>query len=227
MRSRKPGRLGEIAAAARLVFTRQGWRLTQMADVAREAGVSTGSLYAYVDGKEALFELALVEAADGLDEAAARAERFAPIGLDARMAAIRAARFDEAQWPMVVADAAAGPAAVGAALGELHDRLGPLRRLIWLLDRCAGDAPGLDLAWQGEIRGRYIAHLTRLVAGATGDADLDRAEVRARALMEMTVWMAMHRHRDPRPPSVDEATARATVIEIGTASAANWRAGGA
>ncbi len=213
--------------AARVVFTRQGWRSTQMADVAREAGVSAGALYAYVDGKEALFELALAEATDGLDPAVASAERFVPIGLAARMAAIRASRFDAAHWPQIAGvETATDPAALGAALGELHDRLGPLRRLIWLLDRCAGDAPGLDLAWQSEIRGRYIADLTRLVVRVTGDADPDRAEVRARALMEMTVWMAMHRHRDPRPPNVDETTARATVVEIGIASAARWRSDG-
>jgi AcrR family transcriptional regulator len=54
MRMRKPGRLRDIGAAALAVFTRQGFRLTQMADVAREAGISVGALYSYVDGKEAL-----------------------------------------------------------------------------------------------------------------------------------------------------------------------------
>jgi AcrR family transcriptional regulator len=49
-------------AAALAVFTGQGFRLTQMADVAREAGISVGALYSYIDGKEALLELAFAQA---------------------------------------------------------------------------------------------------------------------------------------------------------------------
>jgi hypothetical protein len=42
--------------------------------------------------------------------------------------------------------------------------------------------------------------------------------------MEMVVWMAAHRHRDPMPPVVDEAVARSTTIALGVAALA--RGGG-
>ena len=42
-----------------MVFSRHGYRRTQMADVARQAGVSPGNLYNYVDSKDALFYLVL------------------------------------------------------------------------------------------------------------------------------------------------------------------------
>ena len=50
-------RLETIATAATKVFGRLGYRGTRTADVAREAGISSGSLFTYVESKEALFHL--------------------------------------------------------------------------------------------------------------------------------------------------------------------------
>ena len=55
-----PGaRLDHVVEAAARVFARKGFRRSQMADVAREAGVSPGNLYNYVESKEELFFLVL------------------------------------------------------------------------------------------------------------------------------------------------------------------------
>ena len=56
-RRRPPDRLPQIIDAAIDVFIRKGYRRTQMSDVARAAGVSQGSLYNYVESKDALFYL--------------------------------------------------------------------------------------------------------------------------------------------------------------------------
>ena len=56
-RRRPPDRLPKIIDAAIEVFIRKGYRRTQMSDVARAAGVSQGSLYNYVESKDALFYL--------------------------------------------------------------------------------------------------------------------------------------------------------------------------
>src|SRR5512147_460823 len=58
-----PGRLAAIADAAARVFTRQGFRLSQVADVAREAGVAAGTVYLYAADKTALLDLAIRAAA--------------------------------------------------------------------------------------------------------------------------------------------------------------------
>lgn len=228
MRTRKPGRLRDIGIAARVVFTRQGYRLTQMADVAREAGVSAGALYSYVDGKEALFELALIAAA-GLIDAAEEAEgRFVPAGLAATIERLRDFIVAASNWPEIngaLAREAVAPAAVGPVIGELFDWLGPQRHLIWLLDRCSAEVPGLDGVYQAEVRGRYMADLAQLVGRASGDADGQRAAMRARGLMEATVWLAMHRHRDRQPPAGDDALARATAVEMAVAAVTGWRGG--
>ncbi len=52
-------RLQRIIDAATKVFAEQGYGRTQMAEIAKEAGVAPGSIYLYVKGKEALFDLVL------------------------------------------------------------------------------------------------------------------------------------------------------------------------
>ncbi len=56
-RSRPPDRLDQILQAATRVFARTGLENSRMSLVASEAGVSQGTLYNYVESKEALFRL--------------------------------------------------------------------------------------------------------------------------------------------------------------------------
>lgn len=63
---RKDARPGEILDAALDVFVRQGYAATRIQDVARQAGVTTGTLYVYFAGKEAVFEAAVFHAMDAM-----------------------------------------------------------------------------------------------------------------------------------------------------------------
>jgi AcrR family transcriptional regulator len=56
----KEGRRTDILAAAKKVFARKGYHATTIADIAKAAKLSYGSIYWYFDSKEALFH-ALVE----------------------------------------------------------------------------------------------------------------------------------------------------------------------
>src|SRR5260221_5063714 len=58
-RKRPEDRLDQLADAALTGFGGAGVRLAQMDDIAAEMGVAKGTLYGYVDSKEALFALAL------------------------------------------------------------------------------------------------------------------------------------------------------------------------
>ena len=58
-----PDRFQEMIAAATGVFIAQGYRRTQMVDVAQAMGVAKGTVYLYVESKEALFD-AVVRYAD-------------------------------------------------------------------------------------------------------------------------------------------------------------------
>ena len=61
-RTRSTIRLAALAEAAVQAFVDDGYRRTRIEDVARAAGLSTGTVYLYADGKEALFELAVRQA---------------------------------------------------------------------------------------------------------------------------------------------------------------------
>src|SRR5262245_20831984 len=54
-----PQRFQDLVDAATAVFIAQGYRRTQMADVAAAMGVAKGTLYPSVASKEALFDVAL------------------------------------------------------------------------------------------------------------------------------------------------------------------------
>src|SRR2546428_9993122 len=57
-------RLAKLVDCATEVFIAQGYQRTQMADVAKALGVAKGTLYLYVESKDALFDL-VARCADG------------------------------------------------------------------------------------------------------------------------------------------------------------------
>lgn len=65
----KAARRGELLAAAKSVFARKGFHGTTIADVARGAGASYGTVYWYFDSKEALFDAVVEAEGDALQAA--------------------------------------------------------------------------------------------------------------------------------------------------------------
>lgn len=59
---RKDARPGEILDAALAVFVRQGFAATRIQAIARQTGVTTGTVYLYFPSKEAVFEAAVLQA---------------------------------------------------------------------------------------------------------------------------------------------------------------------
>src|SRR5215470_9449538 len=62
----------EISAAALQVFARRGLHQTTLDDVAKEAGISKGTIYLYFKNKEDLFIAAAQQVVPGLDELVSR-----------------------------------------------------------------------------------------------------------------------------------------------------------
>ena len=60
-RRRKEDRPAEILAAALKTFSSKGFTATNLVEVAKEAGVSKGTLYLYFESKEALFKAVVSE----------------------------------------------------------------------------------------------------------------------------------------------------------------------
>jgi AcrR family transcriptional regulator len=217
-RTRPPGRLDAILDAARDVFLGGGYRQARMADVARAAGVSPGLLYSYAAGKDALFHL-VVQREIGMpfDDALPMP---AP-DLDALEAFGRRALREVATLPTLDA-ADAGPPAdpraeMEALVGELYDRVLRYRVFIKLMERSAAERP--ELAARFYDRGRtplldgIAHHLERRVADGS-IAPLADPAVAARYVVEVVAWFANHRFGDRDGAELDDARARATVVEL-------------
>jgi len=104
----------EILEAARRCFARSGFRGASISDICEEAGIRSGHLYHYFDGKEAIVE-AMVEA--GLAEAAAEfsrleddADPLAPLRSELQKFVKRAAAGERAIAIEILAEAARNPA---------------------------------------------------------------------------------------------------------------------
>jgi len=224
MRRKPAGRLHQIADAAIIVLSQQGYRLTQMADVAREAGLSAGALYSYVEGKEALLHLALAHAFElEFDESDLPYRVSSP---DETLHLLKREFKRPAVWPVLSKKIRAGsvplqPADLAGVAAELYDTMHARRRRIWLLDRCARDVPEIADLYVKQVKAQYLKDLAAFIAAGQVQGLFNRdidSPTAARALLEMTAWLAMHRLRDALPLQVDEDQVRqAAVLLIGNA----------
>lgn len=218
-----PERFGQLIEAATATFISHGYRLTQMADVADAMGLAKGTLYGYVESKEALFDAA-VRFADG--HLALPRTTDLPLRTPKRgrtVAYVRERIAGEAA-DMVLLRVVGGQLTfataaeeLSAVLSDLYRRMARNRRALKLIDRCAADYPDLAEVWFGE--GRWAQHqllVEVLQAGAKLRRlrHLEQPAVAARAMLETIAFWAMHRHFDPSPQQVEDAIAERAVIDL-------------
>jgi len=221
-RSVPDDRLARLVECATEVFIAQGYRRTQMADVAKALGVAKGTLYLYVESKDALFDLVArcADDAGSLEKLPALPIRTPKPGATVKYVRERLARHQV-------------PAALTAALGrsrvadpraelegivrELYDALVRNRRGIKLLDRSAPDHPELAALWFEGARGGLVHLLGRYLEDRSRRRllrPLPDPAVAARLLIETVVFWAIHRHWDAHPQPVDESVAKETVLRF-------------
>jgi AcrR family transcriptional regulator len=209
-------RFQSLLEAATAVFLEQGYRRTQIADVANRLGVAKGSIYTYVESKEALFDCALRHA-DSLEPVQlpdALPVTTPPPG--STLETVRKRVAAEGVLPALLAALTRTrvthvAAELEAILGELYDTLARHRTAIKLLDRCAHDYPELAKVWHSQGREGALALLTRYLEDRARRGSLRRFEdsaIAARIALETLVLWAVHRHWDPTPQVVDEGSAR-------------------
>jgi AcrR family transcriptional regulator len=217
-----PDRLAQLVQCATAVFIEQGYQRTQMADIAAALGVAKGTLYLYVEGKDALFDLVL-RCADverpfarlpslplpapkpGETLQYVRERLAANQALPALAGALTRQRVTDARAELTV------------IVRELYDTLARNRHGITLLDRSARDHPELAALWFEGARGGVMAMLTQYLENRMRRKLVRPAPdvaVAARLLLETLVFWAVHRHWDPHPQPVDDAVARETVIQF-------------
>jgi AcrR family transcriptional regulator len=222
-------RIERLIECATEVFIDQGYRRTQMSDIASALGVAKGTLYLYVDSKEALFDL-VARYADDI-RALPKPVKL-PVSTPRPGATVRYVRerLSRNKVPQTLAAALGARrvsdagAELSAIASELFDTLEANRRGIKLLDRSARDLPEVAALWfQGARAGLIQAlqsYLDDRVRRGLLRAYPDTA-VAARIAIETLVFWAVHRHWDPQPQVVEEAAVKNTVIKFIVTSFAN------
>ncbi|MFI4975365.1 MAG: TetR/AcrR family transcriptional regulator [Caulobacterales bacterium] len=221
-------RTRQVARAALACFINGGYRLTQIAHVSERLGVSIGSIYRYVESKEALFHIAALEAVGWLPDDIELPVKVS--GLGETVAVIRDAATRTQLWPrlLAAADAPGAPDAEAEArsiAGELFDLVSLRADLICLLDRCAQDVPELVEVFDDHVRRRYFGDLLRWVSRrglVPKGGGLDEYAL-TRGALEAVVWLGQKRVGDATATAITDDQARAAAVRI-FASAFDYRA---
>ena len=217
-----PDRFQQLVDCATRVFIEQGYARTQMADVADAMGIAKGTLYLYVESKEALYDLVL-RAADAerpfetpaklplptpkpgttIQHVRKRLQEQAP--LPALRAALNRQRVPDA------------PAELAEIVREIYRTLSRNRRAIKLGDRSAQFHPELAALWFEGGRGTLVETLARYLETRIQRKlfrPVPDVTVAARVIVETIVTWAVHRHWDPSPQLIDDQVAEDTVVQF-------------
>ncbi len=220
-RTRPAGRIASLIEAAARVFSLKGFRRAQMADIAREMGVSPGLLYSYVESKEALFYLVFDQ---GFGQSPAEAPSLpVPTPAPGAIAELVAERFrTEAAMPALSAalehPRAENPfAELEAVVRELYAVQYRTAHATTILDRSALDMPELTTLFYGKMRGGVVSRLTRLIESRVKAGQFRRVPhpaVAARLIVETSNWFARNRRGDPASQDITDEAAEQTTVDF-------------
>jgi len=224
VRPSKQERFDALVVAGLRVFAERGFRKAQMADVAAVMGVSQGTLYNYVESKEALFSLCL----DRLIEPDAPMPPL-PVRLPSQddvLAGLRA-RLEEL-WALPRLEKALAtrrPGDVRAELTEVieegYEAIGGRRLAFDAIERSAREMPEIAEVFYVDFRRKLIARYTSYIEARIRSKQfrpqLDPATA-ARLVLETVTYFARHRFGDLDSAMLDDDTARRTVVDMMSAA---------
>lgn len=222
-------RLPELVDAAIRAFMRNGFRATQMSDIAAEMGVSEAALYRYVDGKECLFGL-VVRHALFLEDLPDGPLPLASPPLQSTLGQLR-----DLLTPAAI------PQTLGAALGrdladdpraELEGIVRELFSLMALtgpamdmIERSAREMPELAQIFTVDLRRPLLAALTSYLEQRSARGLLRPTpypDATARLVVETIAWFSRHRFSDPDGAAIPARAAEDTVVDAVLHTLAAW-----
>lgn len=221
-RTRPADRVSSLINAAIRVFSLKGFRRAQMADIAREMGVSPGLLYNYVESKEALFYLVIDQ---GFGQPLPREPPSIPVRNPPPGALVKriAERFlKEAPIPTLSA-ALKRPRAetpsmeLEAIVRELYANVYRTAHATTMLGCSAQDLPEVAALFYGRMRGGLVSALTRLIESRTEAGQYRRVahpSVASRLIVETVTWFARNRRGDPTSQDISDEIAEETTVDF-------------
>lgn len=221
-RKRPADRFDQLVDAATRVFIASGgFKRASIDEVAKVLGVAKGTLYLYVESKEALFDLVL-RRADHRD----LPEPELPVRTPAAGATVTFLRermtlgaLLEAIGEVLESDEPARPVCEELELvfDALYDSMSENRTTIRLVNNSAFDLPEIAEIWFGGTRGtlnRRLADYLARRADAGHLRALPEPVAAARFFTETVHWFAVSRTFDPLPDGIDDTVARATAKAV-------------
>lgn len=215
-------RLVELLDCATRVFIAQGYRRTQIADVASGLGVAKGTVYLYVESKEALFAAALRHA-DGAVPATSQLTLPLATPAPGELLTELAERLSEEALPGSLERALARRRTTDASV-ELEEIVRELyaissrhRVAAKLIDCCGRDHPELAKIYYDGGRFAQLELLTRYLESRIRRGRLRAVPdpaVAARFVIESVATWAIHIHWDPAPQPIDPHLAEETVVHF-------------
>jgi AcrR family transcriptional regulator len=205
----------DIAEASRRTFLATGYRRTQVADVARAAGLSPAALYRHVESKDALFHLAFVEAVDELGPYVATPAPGETVALI--VARLRASRLLQRAGEL---RAAPGPDAIEdlrSIITEQYRAVADNWELLALVEASAHDRPDIAARYFHTGRRRGTDDLAGFIADRVADGSfrsLGDPELVALQIRELCAWFGWHRRPDPDDERIDDDAALASILAL-------------
>ena len=216
-------RFAQLVEVATNTFVARGYRLTQMSDIAEALGVAKGTLYGYVESKEALFDAA-VRFADGqvpLPDASVLPVSTPAAGSTVKYVQTRL--MEEARELMLVQvlsrpkGVRAKPDEFESIIRDLYRRMLRNRCALKLVDRCALDHPELASVWFEQGRDGPLALLASYLEKSVAEGKMRRipdVQLAARMVLETIALWAIHMPWDPSPRSFSESDVENAVVDM-------------
>jgi AcrR family transcriptional regulator len=221
-RTKPADRIPSLIEAAVRVFATKGFRRAQMADIAREMGVSAGLLYNYVESKEALFYFVIDQ---GFSDRPSGAPPSFPVRTPAPGALVK--RIVErlvkeakpsALLPALTRKRAENPSVeLASIVRELYANMYRTAHVTMMLDRSALDLPELAELYFGRMRGGLVSALTRLIESRIEAGQFRRVPypaVTARLIVETIAWFARNRRGDFASQEITDDAAEETTVDF-------------
>jgi AcrR family transcriptional regulator len=202
----------QIGDAALKAFSEKGFRLTQVADIAKIAGAAPGTLYLYAPSKEVLFLMAMQRALGEEPHDLPSDQGELLKWIEDKVVSARA-------YHSLIAATTGDPEAFPTpetVIGEVWDSIERLAPTIRLIEKCAPDWPDLAALFYKTLRPSLLNMLQSYL-----ERGIERGLVRqvpdtrlgARLIVETIAWFAIHRVGDVDGRYYDAAAAKRTTVD--------------
>jgi AcrR family transcriptional regulator len=213
-------RLKELIRCATEVFCNYGYKQTQMTDIAKAMGIAAGTLYLYVESKEALFDFAIRYGIENGIEQPLPSFPIPTPKAGSTIAYLKKLLSQQVQWPKLTD--ALTKKEVEDPRAELLDIIQELyafmlgkRWGLFLIARSAVDFPELTEIFITKLRKKLLKDLTNYIQMRVNKGQflpLTNANISAIFLTESIVWAVIHRMCDPEFRTITDEQIQDTVV---------------